>query len=126
MVKVFTVIASSKASGACILARMDERMDRTFNMSGATQIIALNISKAFERVWDANLLNSIKSCGTFGQVFNFSSSFLSSRWLRETLNGKSLVESTSGGVPLGSIHDSTLSSFYSSFFYFGIVSEFYF
>ena len=78
-------------------------------MLGAIRDVARNISKAFERIWQTSLLNSIKSSGTPDQVFNFISSFLSSRWLREALDGKPLLECTSGGVPLGSIHVTTFS-----------------
>ena len=78
-------------------------------MLGAIRDVARNISKAFERIWQTSVLNSIKSSGTPDQVFNFISSFLSSRWLREALDGKPLLECTSGGVPLGSIHVTTFS-----------------
>ena len=36
------------------------RIARAFNRSGATQAVALDISKAFERVWNASLLSSME------------------------------------------------------------------
>ena len=45
-----------------------------FNRSGATQAVALDISKAFDRVWHAGLLHKLKSCGISGQIFGLISS----------------------------------------------------
>ena len=35
---------------------MSDRIAKTFNGSGATQAVALDISRAFDRVWHAGLL----------------------------------------------------------------------
>ena len=51
---------------------------RAFNRSGATQAVALDISKAFDRVWHAGL-HKLKSYGISGQIFGLISSFLSNR-----------------------------------------------
>ena len=40
-----------------------DRIARAFNRSGATQAVALDISKAFGRVWHAGLLHKRKSYG---------------------------------------------------------------
>ena len=40
---------------------MSDRIARAFNKSGATRAIALDISKAFDRVWHAGLLHKIRS-----------------------------------------------------------------
>ena len=50
-----------------------------FNRSGATRAVALDISKAFDRVWHAGLLHKLKSYGISGQIFDLISSFLSNR-----------------------------------------------
>ena len=50
---------------------------RAFNRSGATQAVALDISKAFDRVWHAGLLHKLRSYGISGQIFGLISSFLS-------------------------------------------------
>ena len=42
---------------------------RAFNRSEVTPAVALNISKAFDRVWHAGLLHKLKSYGISGQIF---------------------------------------------------------
>ena len=51
--------------------------------------MALDISKAFDRVWHAGLFYRLKCYGISGQVFGLISSFLSNRHLRVVLEGKS-------------------------------------
>ena len=54
--------------------------------------MALDISKAFDRVWHAGLLLKLKSCGISSQIFGLISSFVSNRQLRVVLDGKSSQE----------------------------------
>ena len=54
--------------------------------------MALDISKAFDRVWHAGLLHKLKSYGISGQIFDLISSFLSNKWLRVVLDRKSSQE----------------------------------
>ena len=83
---------------------MSDRIARAFNRSGATGAVALDISKAFDRVWHAGLLHKLKSYGISGQIFGLISSFLSNRRLRLVLDGKSSQEHpVNSGVPQGSI-----------------------
>ena len=66
--------------------------------------MALDISKAFDRVWHAVLLHKLKSYRILGQIFGLISSFLSNRQLRLFLDGKSSQEyPVNAGVPEGSI-----------------------
>ena len=75
--------------------------------------LALDISKAFDRVWHAGLLHKLKSYGISGQIFGLISSFLSNRRLRVVLDGKSSQEyPVNAGVPQGSILDPTLFLLY--------------
>ena len=75
--------------------------------------MALDISKAFNRVWHAGLLHKLKSYGISGQIFGLISSFLSNRRLRVVLDGKSSQEyPVNAGVPQGSILGPTLSPLY--------------
>ena len=54
--------------------------------------MALDISKAFDRVWHAGLLQKLRSYGISGKIFGIISSFLSNRCLRVVLAGKSSQE----------------------------------
>ena len=72
---------------------MSDRIGRAFKRSGATRAVALDISKAFNRVWLAGLLHKLKSYGISGWIFGLISSFLSNRWLRVVVNEKSSQES---------------------------------
>ena len=65
--------------------------------------VALDISKAFDRVWHAGLLQKLNSCGIAGL------SFLSNRRLQVILDGKSLQEyPVNAGVLQCSILEPTL------------------
>ena len=92
---------------------MANRSARAFNRSGATQDVALDISKAFNRVWHANVLHKLSSYGISGQTFGRISPFLSNWQLQMVLDGKSLQEYTvNTGVPQGSILGTTLFLLY--------------
>ena len=66
--------------------------------------MALDISKAFDRVWHAGLLHKVKSYEISVQIFGLISSFLSNRQLGVVLDGKSSQEyPVNVGVPQGSI-----------------------
>ena len=58
-------------------------------MACSTQAVALDISKAFDRVSHVGLLYKLKLPGISGQIFCFISSFLSNRHLQVVQDGKS-------------------------------------
>ena len=58
---------------------------RGLNKAGATRTVALDISKAFDRVWYAGLLHILKPYGISGQIFGLTTSFLSNTRLRVVL-----------------------------------------
>ena len=71
----------SSQSTADLLTVISDGIARVFNRSGATRAVALDISKAFDRVWHAGLLHKLKSYGISGHIFGLISSFLINRWL---------------------------------------------
>ena len=103
----------SSRSTADLLTVVSDRIARAFNRSGASRAVALDISKAFDRVWHAGLLHKLKSYGISGQIFDLISSFISNRWLLVVLDGKYSQEyPVNAGVPQGSILDPTLFLLY--------------
>ena len=90
----------SSRSTADILTVVSDRIVKAFNRFGATRAVALDISKASDRVWHADLLHKPNSYGISGQIFGLISSFLSNRQLRVVLDGKSSQEyPVNVGVP---------------------------
>ena len=71
----------SSQSTAHLLRVVFDRIARAFSRSGATRAVALDISKAFNRIWHVGLLCKPKSYGISGQIFGLISSFLSNRRL---------------------------------------------
>ena len=95
------------------LTVVSDRVARTFNMSEAARVVALDISKAFDRVCHAGLLHKLTSYGISGQIFGLISSFLSNRQLRVVLDGKSSQEyPVNTGIPQGCILGPTLFLLY--------------
>ena len=99
----------SSRSIADLLTVVSDRIARTFNRSGATRAAALDISKAFNRVWHAGLFRKLMCYRISGQIFDLISSFLSNRRLQVFLDGKSSQEYlVNAGVPQVSILCPTL------------------
>ena len=48
---------------------VSDRIARSFNRSGTTRAVALDILKASDRVWHADLLQKLRSYGISGQIF---------------------------------------------------------
>ena len=69
----------SSRSTADLVIVVSDRIVWAFMRSVATQAVALDISKTFDRVWHAGLLHKLKSYGISGQIFGLISSFLSNR-----------------------------------------------
>ena len=100
-------------STADLLTVASDRNARAFNRSVATRAVALDISKASDRVWHAGLLHKLKSYEISGQIFGLISSFLSNRRLRVVQDGKSSQEyPVNAGVAACSILGPTLFLLY--------------
>ena len=100
-------------STAGLLTVVSERIARVFNRSGVTLAVALDLSKAFNRVWHAGFLHKLKFYGISGRVFGLVFSSLDSRWLWVVLYGKSLQEyPINDRVTSGSILDPALHLLY--------------
>ena len=95
----------SSRSTADLQTVVSDRIARAFNnRSGSTRAVALDISKAFDKVCHAGLLHKLKFYRISAQIFGLTSSFLSNRRLRMVLDGKSSQEYPgNAGVPQGSI-----------------------
>ena len=57
----FQYVFRSYRSTAYLLTVVSDRVAWAFNKSGAARAVALDISKAFDRVWHAGLLHKFKS-----------------------------------------------------------------
>ena len=104
----------SSRSTADLLTVVSDRIARiAFNRSRATRAVALDIPKAFDRVWHVVLLHKLKSYGISGEIFGLISSFFSNRRLLVVLDRKSLQEyPVNAGVPHSFILCSTLFVLY--------------
>ena len=99
----------SSQSTADLLTVLSYRI--AFNRSAVTRAVALDISKAFDRVWHAGLLHKLYEIS--GQTFALISSFLSNRQLEVVLDGKCSQEyPVNAGVPQSSILGPTLFLLY--------------
>ena len=65
----FVISSMVSGSTADLLTVVSDRIASAFNRSGATRAVALDISKAFDRVWHAGLLHKLKSYRILGQIF---------------------------------------------------------
>ena len=73
----------STRSTADLLTVVSDRIAK----SGATQAVALDISRTFDSGWHVGLLYKLESYGISGQIFGLFYFFFS--WLGVTLDGKS-------------------------------------
>ena len=88
---VFQYDFRSSRSITDLMMVVSDSIARAFNRFGATQAVALDISKPFHMVWHAGLLHKITfgmlvfftklRHGISGQILGLISSFVSNRWL---------------------------------------------
>ena len=98
----------SGRSTADLIAYLTHNIHQTIENLGETHAIALDISKAFDRVWHPALLSKLNSYG-LSPFSSWISSFLSGRRVRVVLDGLfSDFFSINAGVPQGSVLAPTL------------------
>ena len=85
-----------------------ERILRSLNVSRATWVIALSISKGFDWVWQNGILHKLKTYGVPGYIFQIISSFLSGQRFCVFFDGRSSPEFAITAVSQGSLVGQTL------------------
>ena len=100
----FLISSRSSRSTADLLTVVSDRIARALNSSGTTGAVALDISKAFNRVWHAGLLHKLKSYGISGQIFGLISSFHRNRQLQVVLDGGKSSQEYPGNAGIPTIH----------------------
>ena len=99
----------SSRSTADVLTVITHRVSEALDEGFMTRAVALDISKAFDKVWHRGLLLKLSRNGISGNVLGIIESFLSNRSLNVVINGqKSKAHNINAGVPQGSLLGPTL------------------
>jgi hypothetical protein len=92
-----------------LLTLVSHKLNSTLHLSGEACVVALDISKAFDRVWHPALLSKCKSLGLGSFFTNWIGNFLSNRQIQVLVDGfTSEVHEINAGVPQGSVLAPTL------------------
>ena len=87
-----------------LLYKIHKAFDEYPSRDRETHAIFLDISKVFGKVWHEGLIFKLKSNGVSGKLLDLIKSFLSERYQRVVLNGKSSrSKPVLAGVPQGSV-----------------------
>ena len=85
------------------MAVLSEKFNDSVHQFGESQIVALDISKAFDRVWHEALLHKLHALGVGSCFTRWISSFLHCRSIRVVIDGiSSDLYTLDAGVPQGS------------------------
>ena len=99
----------SRRSTGDLLSFLTNSWSSSFRNFGETFAVALDISKAFDRVWHKALISKLPSYGFYPSFCSFISSFLSDRSIAAVVDGYySSPKSINSGVPQGSVLSPTL------------------
>merc|ERR1712035_293843 len=92
-----------------LLAFLTDSWSSSLRDFGETFSVALDISKAFDRVWHKSLISKLPSYGIYPSLCSFISSFLSDRSIAVVVDGHcSSPKPINSGVPQGSVLSPTL------------------
>ena len=106
---LFSDLQYAFRSTSDILTVFSERIYNSLDAGAETRAIALDISKALDKVWHAGLLYKLNAYVVVGPILSILESFLQERSLKVGLDGQSSpLCITNAGVPQGSILEPTL------------------
>ena len=75
-----------------LMSFLSERWSRSIHQFGESKVVALDISKAFDRVWHGALISKLIAFGVGNDFSRFISSFLRDRSIRVVVDGVSSDE----------------------------------
>ncbi len=92
-----------------LLSLLTDSWSSSLSRFGETFPVALDISKAFDRVWHKSLLAKLPSFGFYASLYSFISSFISCCSISAVVDGHcSSPKPINSGVPQGSVLSPTL------------------
>ena len=110
---IFFQITSKARSTGDLLFYLSHAWSSSLRNFGESFIIALDISKAFDRVWHKALLATLPAYGFTPSFCKLISSFLSNRFISVVVDSATSASfPVSSDVPQGSVLSPTLSSLY--------------
>ena len=71
-----------------LLSYVTDHISRVLDKQGETRSVALDISKAFDKVWHQGLLTKLHSYCVTGQLYKLVASFLNDRQMSVVLDGQ--------------------------------------
>ena len=87
-----------------MLTQLSQRFVNALGSKHEVRAVALDISKAFDKVWHEGLLLKLEKCGISGKLLSWLTSYLSGRKQRVCINGSySPFLPIKAGVPQGSV-----------------------